>query len=85
MSEMCQSCGMIMDVKDYGRNQDGSENIDYCHYCFPKGTFGKNETMDEMIESCIPFRINEDCPNAEAARENMMQYFPDLKRWRKDI
>ena len=86
MSDVCQSCGMIMNVNDYGKNQDGSENKDYCHYCYPNGSFGKDETMEEMIESCIPFKINEtDSPDAESARKQMMKYFPSLKRWRKNV
>lgn len=82
---ICQSCGMPLDDESlFRKNKDGSKNNDYCRYCFPNGTFSKDETMDEMIESCIPFRINEDCPDAETARRKMMEYFPTLKRW-KDI
>jgi hypothetical protein len=75
---------MIMYANDYGKNKDGSENKDYCHYCFHDGSFRKNETMEEMIESCIPFKINgTDLPDAESARSNMMEYFHSLKRWSK--
>ena len=47
------------------------------------GKFGKDETMEEMIESCIPFWINNsDCKTAEDARNKMMEIFPNLKRWK---
>lgn len=84
MNNICQSCGMVMDEHEYGTNLDKSSNKDFCKYCYINGKFGKDETMEEMIESCIPFRINEaDCPNAETARKQMLQIFPTLKRWRK--
>ena len=36
----CQSCGMPIDKETpYGTNADGSENKDYCQYCFQKGAF----------------------------------------------
>ena len=82
---ICQSCGMeINDQNLFGTNSDGSKSSDYCRYCLTNGVFGKDETMEEMIESCIPFRINKDnCPDAETARRKMMEYFPTLKRWGK--
>ncbi len=82
MNEICQSCGMIMNSNEHGTNADGTVNADYCRYCYQEGRFGKDETMEEMIESCIPFRINDtDCPDAESARNKMMKTFPVLKRW----
>lgn len=84
MNEIYQSCGMIMVSNEHGKDADGSINNDYCKYCYIDGQFSKDETMEEMIESCIPFRINDtDCQNAQTARNQMMQIFPNLKRWRK--
>lgn len=84
MNEICQSCGFIMDSNEYGKDADGSINNDYCKYCYIDGQFSKDETMEEMIESCIAFRINDtDYPNRETARNQMMQTLPNLKRWRK--
>lgn len=84
MNEICQSCGMIMTFNEHGKNADGSINNDFCKYCYIDGHFSKYETMEEMIDSCIPFRINDtDSPNAETARNQMMQTFPNLIRWRK--
>ena len=84
MENVCQSCAMIMSENDYGKNTDGSINKEYCKYCFPNGEFGKDETMEEMIESCISFWLNDDdCKTEEDARNKMMKIFPNLKRWKK--
>ena len=83
MENVCQSCAMIMEPADYGKNADGSVNKEYCKYCFPNGNFGKDETMEEMIESCIPFWLNDtDCKTADDARKKMREIFPSLKRWK---
>lgn len=55
MEHICQSCGMIMHENNFGNNQDGSRNKDYCHYCFPNGSFGKDETMEE-IKYIMPYK-----------------------------
>jgi hypothetical protein len=83
---ICQSCGMPMEEEKYfGKNADGSKNEDYCCYCYPNGAFSKDETMDQMIESCIPFMIKDgQCSDEETARVKMMEFMPNLKRWRKN-
>lgn len=84
MENVCQSCAMFMSLNDYGTNVDGSVNTEYCKYCFTNGKFGKDETMEEMIESCIPFWLNDDdCKTEEDARNKMLNIFPNLKRWKK--
>lgn len=80
---ICQSCGMEMHDSDFGRNADGSPNSDYCRYCYKDGAFGKNETMEEMVESCIGFYVGEKFGTAEEAREYLRKLYPALKRWRK--
>ncbi|WMJ21939.1 zinc ribbon domain-containing protein [Paludicola sp. MB14-C6] len=80
----CQSCGMPMSKQFYSTNADGSENREYCSYCYQNGAFLKEESMEEMIESCIPFMI-EDNPamTAEQARAILNEQMPQLKRWNK--
>ena len=82
--DICQSCGMKMGHEDYGRNADGSVNTDYCKYCYPSGRFGKEEAMEEMIESNLQFLREGDGESRtlEEAREEMLSYFSLLKRWR---
>jgi hypothetical protein len=90
----CQSCGMPMGGTDemYGTNADGSQNGDYCKYCFEKGAFTSDCTMDEMIEFCVPHMVasvgngtGDTEPlnmTEEKAREMMREFFPTLKRWK---
>lgn len=83
MEKVCQSCGMEMTVEQYGTNKNQTLNEDYCLHCFTDGQFGKDESMEEMIESCIPFRMKG--PNGSDAatlRSGMRELFPTLKRWR---
>jgi len=81
----CQSCGMpLMKEEDFAKNPDGGKNTDYCQYCFAGGKFTTDETMEEMIESCIPHCLGGNpWNNEEEARSAMMEIFPKLKRWQK--
>lgn len=83
----CQSCGMPMGNTGefYGTNADGSKNTEYCSYCFDSGKFTGEMTMDEMIELCVP-HMAEAHPEMteEKARQMMIEFFPHLKRWKKD-
>lgn len=84
---ICQSCGMKMQEGDYGKNADGSRNSDYCKYCFPNGSFSKDETMEDMIESNLQFleefnQGNRTHLTADEARAEMRKSLPLLKRWK---
>lgn len=83
----CQSCGMPLDsAEDFGTEKDGSASADYCKYCYVNGAFNNDgETMEEMIETCIPFVTGEDGPykSEDEARKAMTAFFPNLKRWAK--
>lgn len=84
----CQSCGMPLTEGIYGTNADGSSNRDYCIYCHKDGSFLQECTMEEMIEHCAQF-IDEYNKHAEKKItkeeyiEQMKQFFPKLKRWKK--
>ena len=84
--KICQSCSMPMAEEElHGKNSDGSKNEDYCYYCFENGAFSNpNETLESMIEICIPFLIEDGtCPDADSARKMMQEFLPPLKRWKK--
>ena len=52
-TKFCQSCGMpMMASEQFGKNENGSINEDYCSYCFQNGNFTQDYTMEEMIEHC---------------------------------
>lgn len=84
-TKICQSCAMpLTDEKMFGTNQDGSKNEDYCIYCYKDGNFVGNSTMEQMIDFCAPICVKEGVyPDMEAAKAEMMKYFPKLKRWAK--
>ena len=84
-TRFCQSCGMPMGDTDAlnGTNADGTRNTEYCKYCFENGRFHKEETMEQMLESCIPFMV-EGGMSAEEARRILSEQLPQLKRWRKE-
>ncbi|ARC85981.1 putative zinc ribbon domain protein [Clostridium argentinense CDC 2741] len=80
----CQSCAMpLIKSEDFGTNADGNKNEDYCLYCYKEGAFTTEETMEEMIESCIP-HVSSGNPyaNENEARTSMKEFFPTLKRWK---
>jgi|GEM_PF-90644 len=83
----CQSCGMPMtEDSQFGENADGSKNEDYCCHCYPNGAFeNPNETMEEMIESCIPFLVEDGAhaTDEDSARKLLTEFLPTLKRWKK--
>lgn len=80
----CQSCGMPMGSDEVrGTEKDQSRSEDYCHYCYKDGDFTKEETMEEMIETCIPFEIEAGIyPDEQTARNALLSYFPKMKRWK---
>lgn len=90
MSEMkyCESCGMSLDSKEVlGTNKDGSNNEDYCIYCYKDGSFVDDCTMEEMIEGSVKHMkesgmLKEQNKTEEEAREFMYSFFPKLKRWK---
>ncbi len=89
-TKFCQSCGMPLQKKeDYGTNLDLTLNDDYCRYCYEKGTFTQDITMEEMINHCAQFveEFNKDSDKKltkEEAISQMKIYFPKLKRWAKN-
>ncbi|WP_330645882.1 zinc ribbon domain-containing protein [Butyricicoccus faecihominis] len=85
LADICQCCGMPMTKDaDYGTEADGAKSADYCCYCYQKGAFTADCTMEEMIEICLNVEGSEALyTDKEAARLQMLEYFPSLKRWKK--
>ncbi len=79
----CQSCAMpLQRPKDFGTNADGSQNREYCHYCFQNGKFTEpNITMEQMIEKCASIMTQMKIPEAQI--EQTKTFIPMLKRWKK--
>lgn len=71
-----------------GTNADGSLNEDYCKWCFDKGAFLQDCTMEEMVDFCVKFvdQVNGVAGTSYTAdeyRAMLQEQFPKLKRWAK--
>lgn len=79
----CQSCAMPLTEDLRGTEADGSPSPHYCKYCYDKGRFTQDMTMEEMIDFCAPI-MAKSTPGMtpEQAREQMGKFFPLLLRWK---
>lgn len=82
----CQSCGMPLTNEILGTNTDGSQNQEYCIYCYKDGAFTGDFTMEEMVEFCGQFveEYNKNTGQSlsrEAYKKVLRQHYPNLKRW----
>ena len=82
----CQSCAMPLGAEIFGTNADGSQNTDYCIYCYKEGAFTGDFTMEEMVQFCAQY-VGEYNKNTgknltqEEYKEVLRQLYPNLKRW----
>lgn len=89
MGMFCQSCGMpIEETALQGTEKDGIKSQEYCMYCYEDGEFAQEMTMEEMIDHCLQYLddFNQDTNQKltkEEAKQEMMKFFPTLKRWQK--
>lgn len=75
----CQACGMpLKDDDSIARALDGGFDEEHCRWCVVDGKYVGAETMEEMIEVCVPhMKMPED-----AARDFLRKQLPTLKHWR---
>lgn len=86
--KFCQSCGMPLTEELLGTNADGSLNEEYCKWCYEKGEFLQDCTMEEMIDFCVKFvdqvnGVSGTNYTPEEYKAQLQEYFPNLKRWKK--
>lgn len=78
----CESCGMIIsEESQLGSNADGSINGDFCKWCYEKGAFTEDVTLDEMIEDCAPRLAKNMGTSLDEAVSLMGAVLPTLERW----
>ncbi|MCQ2195651.1 MAG: zinc ribbon domain-containing protein [Paludibacteraceae bacterium] len=87
--KFCQSCGMPLTEEILGTNADGTKNEEYCIYCYKDGAFTGDFTMEQMAEYCSMFvaEYNKNTGKNLTAceyKEELLTYFPTLKRWNGD-
>lgn len=82
-TKICQSCGMPITSGDQlGTNKDGSQNADYCKYCYTDGEFIDKVSMEEYIEMCSQYGAQAGMTNTEM-KGYCAKLFPTLKRWKE--
>jgi len=83
--KFCQRCAMPMEKpKDFGTHADGSENEDYCCYCYENGVFlSPDATMEQFIESCLLRVVPDVFADEATAKAAMNKHFSTLKYWKK--
>ena len=85
---ICQSCRMPMKEKDdFGTNEDGSNNNDYCRFCFHGGKFtDEGITVEQKAEKIAGIMAKMKGTTEEQAKDMAKKYLPqlkELKRWKK--
>lgn len=84
---ICQSCGMTMKTaEEFGIHADQSLHTEYCVYCFKNGTFTREVTVEEMLETNLKYldHWNKETGNTmtpDEARPVLRQFLSTLKRW----
>lgn len=86
----CQSCGMIL-VKnsDKGTECDGSKSEEYCTFCYQKGEFVQELSIEELVEHNLLDLDNWNRTNGldltkQEARTALLSFLPSNKRWKKE-
>ena len=68
-----------------GHREGRHAQSDYCTYCYQNGAFTRDCTMQEMIDFCTPIMAQSHPGMTEAvAAERMRNFFPQLKRWKRE-
>lgn len=83
----CNSCGRPIVKEDYGTNEDGSLNPEFCKDCFQNGKYTEPDiTLNEMIirKSKEMMEKNPRLPET-AATGITTNFIPALKRWNPEF
>ena len=85
MSEnYCQSCGMMFTgPNQHGHELDGSENEDYCRWCYEHGKYTYETTMEDMIEECAPRMAEYMGWTVDESASLLGAVLPTLERWKQ--
>ena len=81
----CQCCGTPFSVPnmDKGTDADGTENPNYCKWCYDGGEFA-SATMDDVIEKSAPYLMQATGVSLDEAVSFMGALLPSLKRWKAE-
>lgn len=80
----CQSCGMMFTgPNQHGHELDGSENEDYCRWCYEHGKYTYETTMEDMIEECAPRMAEYMGWTVDGSASLLGAVLPTLERWKQ--
>ena len=78
----CQSCGMMFTGPDqHGHEADGTETVDFCRWCYDRGAYTYETTMEEMIEDCAPRMAEHMGWSVDECASLLGAILPNLRRW----
>lgn len=79
----CQSCGMMFtEPGQIAHEADGSENPNYCKWCYENGSYTYETTMDDMIEECAPRMAEHMGWTRDEVTSLLGAVLPTLDRWK---
>lgn len=81
----CQCCGTPFSVPNMpkGTDADGTENPNYCKWCYDEGEFA-SATMDDVIEKSAPYLMQATGVSLDEAVSFMGALLPSLARWKAE-
>ena len=78
----CESCGMYLTPDDCGTDATGKKTDHYCKWCYDRGGYTYETTMEAMIEDCAPRLAKNTGMTLDEAVSLMGAVLPQLERWR---
>ena len=80
----CQCCGTPFSVPNMenGTDADGTQNPQYCKWCYDEGEF-TYKTMDDVIETSAPYLVQATGMSLDEAVSFMGALLPTLGHWKK--
>lgn len=80
--QLCQCCGTPFSIPHmpHGTNEDGTENTEYCKWCYDQGKF-TYDSKEELIEKTAPFLMEATNMTRDEAVSFMGALVPSLKHW----
>ena len=78
----CESCGMYLTPDDCGTDAAGNKTDHYCKWCYDRGDYTYETTMEAMIEDCAPRLAKNTGMTLDEAASLMGAVLPQLERWR---
>ena len=85
MEKVCQSCGLPLNERVLGNENNGSFSKEYCYLCYRNGRFIQpNMTLEEMKQQVI--KMIDQMPSNKVQKWMLKKVYPlqlkTLKRWR---